>query len=294
MGEDRERSRRGFKLRKIPPFRVILGNENGWKGSRIMMGFLEKWFNMLAALEHPGTLKEFITSKAFSVPCLRLSQALKCHQPHFGTILDVGANVGQFALAAALYFPDARIYSFEPLPDVFRELQENTRRKENIQSFNCALGNRNGRTSFRRNAYTRLSSFLNIHEQNDHPRYRERKTSWVQVDIVRLDELSMLSNLPHPVLLKLDVQGMEMEVLMGGRQFLSQVDFILCEAALVGLYDDQPLFDDLHALAHRLGYELVAPLILNKGKGGRVIEVDLLYEKKVNAGEVFTPLCQRS
>jgi FkbM family methyltransferase len=279
MGEDRERSRRGFKLRKIPPVRVILGNENDWKGSRIMTGFLEKWFNMLAVLEHPGALKAFLTSRAFSVPCFKLSQALKCHQPHFGTILDVGANVGQFALAAALCFPDARIYSFEPLPDVFRELQENTGRKENIQSFNCALGNRNGRMSFRRNAYTRLSSSLNIHENNDHPRYRERKTSLVEVDIVKLDKMTTLSSIPQPVLLKLDVQGMEVDVLTGGLKFLSRVDFILCEAALVPLYNHQPLFDDIHALIHRLGYKLVAPLILNKGKGGRVIEVDLLYEK---------------
>ena len=108
-----------------------------------MISYLEKLLNTVAALESPGALREFFTSKAFSAPCFRLNRALKCHQSDFGTILDVGANIGQFALAAALHFPKSIIYSFEPLFDVFSELQENTRRKKNIKAFNFALGTYN-------------------------------------------------------------------------------------------------------------------------------------------------------
>jgi FkbM family methyltransferase len=245
-----------------------------------MRSYLERFINTLAALEHPGAAREFFTSKAFSTPCFRLNLALKSHQGHFETILDVGANVGQFALAAAVHFPESRIYSFEPLPDVFSELQENTRGKKNIKSFNCALGNHNGQISFYRNEYTRLSSSLKINKENNHLRYDQNLTSLTKVDVCKLDDFKILIDIQPPVLLKMDVQGMELDILNGSTNILSDIDFILCEVALVKLYDDQPLFDDIHCFMSSTGYELVAPLLMNKGKGGRVIEVDLLYRKK--------------
>jgi FkbM family methyltransferase len=245
-----------------------------------MLSYLERFFNTLAAVEHPGALKELFTSKVFSTRCFRLNLALKCHQPYFETILDVGANAGQFALAAALHFPEAKIYSFEPLPDVFNQLLENTRMKHNIKAFNCALGNRNGRIPFFRNEYTRLSSSLKIHEKNNHLRYNQDLTSLTEVELVKLDDFVTLLDMKSPSLLKIDVQGMEMDVLNGCINLLPRIDFIVCEAALVQLYDNQPLFDDIHCLVRSNGYELVAPLFINKGKGGRVIEVDLLYRTK--------------
>jgi FkbM family methyltransferase len=244
------------------------------------MSYPERLFNTLAALRLPGALRGFFTSPAFSAPCFKLNWALKCQQPHFGTILDVGANVGQFALAAAIHFPDAKIYSFEPLPEVFRELQENTRGKNNIRSFNCAIGNHNGRIAFYRNAYSRLSSSFNINDSNDNPRYCENNTSLTRVDSFKLDHFNELIHFTHPVLLKIDVQGMEVDVIKGCTDLLPNIDFILCEAAVVPLYKDQPLIDDIHCSIGNLGYRLVAPLYINKGKNGKVIEVDLLYEKK--------------
>jgi len=245
-----------------------------------MPSLLERFLNTLIALEHPGALKEFFTSKAFSTPCVQLNRALKLHHSHFETILDVGANVGQFALAAVLHFPEAKIYSFEPLPDVFEELQANTRRKPNIKSFNLALGTHNGRIPFYRNQYTRLSSSLKIHKENDHLRYSQNLTSLTEVEMIRLDEFSILSDIRSPTLLKIDVQGMEMDVLNGCTRILSKIDLILCEVALVQLYENQPVFDDIHCFMKNIGYVLVAPLFINKGQGGKAIEVDLLYRRK--------------
>lgn len=245
-----------------------------------MISYLEKILNTLIALQHPGALREFFTSKAFSVPCFQLSLALKRHQPYFATIIDIGANVGQFALAAALHFPESGIYSFEPVPDVFRSLRENTAKKKNIRTFNCALGSRHGRITFHRNEYTRLSSALQVHKNNDHLRYNRGKISVIEVEVFRLDEFYNRIGVQFPVLLKMDVQGMEKEVLAGCGDFLNQVDFILCEAPLVPLYDHQPLFEEMHDFIRDLGYRLVAPLYLNRGKGGKVIEMDVLYEKK--------------
>lgn len=244
-----------------------------------MNAHLERLLNTLAVLQYPGALGAFFRSKAFSIPCFRLNQALKCHQSSFETIIDVGANVGQFALAAAIHFPEATIYSFEPLPDVYSELVANTKGKAKITAFNCALGEQSGQMPFYRNHYSRLSSSRQIDGANDNPRYRERKISRTHINVTRLDEVSEALNVKPPILLKLDVQSMEKEVLLGCGDFLGQVDFILSEVPLARLYADQPLFDEMHSFISDLGYCLVAPLYLNKGKEGRVIEMDVLYTR---------------
>lgn len=244
-----------------------------------MDSYFHKLLITLAALRHPGAWRALFTSRAFSPRCIHLNFVLKCHQPHLGTILDVGANVGQFALGAALHFRDARIYSFEPLPDAYRELLQNTRGIGKIEAFHCALGSSCGQLPFHRNRYSRLSSSLSIDAGNDHPRYVERKTNRIHVDVFTLDDVVQSLSMPPPVLLKLDVQGMEMEVLNGCKASLKHMDFLLVETALVRLYERQPLFDEMHRQIRELGYTLVAPLFLNRGKGGKIIEMDVLYRK---------------
>ena len=155
----------------------------GQKDSK-MRSYLEKALNTLIALQHPGAVREFFTSKAFSVPCHQLNSAVKRYQPYFATILDVGANIGQFAVAATLYFPGAKIYSFEPVPDVFKVLQENINKNPKIQAFNCALGNHHGQIPFHRNKYTRLSSALSI--SNSRNRGRRELCQWHDVTRDRL------------------------------------------------------------------------------------------------------------
>lgn len=242
---------------------------------------------LLAFLEDPGVLKALFTSKAFSAPCCRLCAALKGQLPHVETILDVGANVGQFALAAARHYPEATIYSFEPLPDIFEELKANTADNHKIRPLNWAIGSYTGKISINQNLYSRLSSCLEINETNDNPRYSENKTIPVTVDIFKLNDLKNIIAISEPALLKLDVQGMEAEVLRGGAHLLSQIDYILCETAMVELYKGQPLFKDIHELLTRLGYELVAPLYINKARSGKIIEVDVLYQR---SGHSESPL----
>src|ERR1043165_5913347 len=54
------------------------------------------------------------------------------------TIFDVGANTGQFARAVHEVLPAAFIYSFEPLPDCFRELQVAMNGLRNFRAFNIS------------------------------------------------------------------------------------------------------------------------------------------------------------
>jgi FkbM family methyltransferase len=62
-------------------------------------------------------------------------------------VVDAGANIGVFSMFAAVRHPNATIYAFEPTPDTFEILKENTKYYPNIKIFNCALGEKEGMAS---------------------------------------------------------------------------------------------------------------------------------------------------
>ena len=84
------------------------------------------------------------------------------HNLNFKTVLDIGANIGQFALAINAVLPEAQIYSFEPLPDCFEKLKEKQKYITNFTPINVGLGNQSGSLSFERSSLDLASSFLKM------------------------------------------------------------------------------------------------------------------------------------
>ena len=80
------------------------------------------------------------------------------------TVIDVGANSGQFASAIRCVLPDAQIYSFEPIPDVHHELVKRLAKFGNFESFCVALGSKTGETTFWRSDFSKSSSLLPMSE----------------------------------------------------------------------------------------------------------------------------------
>src|SRR3712207_5256613 len=60
-------------------------------------------------------------------------------------VIDVGANTGQFASACHVVFPNANIYSFEPLPECFESLEKKMKDVPHFRAFNLAMGEHVGR-----------------------------------------------------------------------------------------------------------------------------------------------------
>ena len=80
-------------------------------------------------------------------------------------------------------------------------------------------------------------------------------------------------------MLKLDVQGYELEALKGGVTILKHIDYIIIEANLEQLYQDQPSFTELNKYLNDVGFELNGMLDFNLGSNKSYIEIDLLYKK---------------
>ena len=189
---------------------------------RVFLIFKTKWF--IKALR----------GKVFSLTSFGITEALSQVDSTIKTIFDVGANIGQFSTAASYFYPNATIFSFEPDPETFSVLKKNTKELNNIKAHNYAFGNEDGKIEFNKNSYHHSSSILNLHKENtDFP---GGNITTIKVNIFRLDTKAFDFTIQKPVLLKLDVQGFELEVLKGGDKFLSEFKYVLLESSLDALY----------------------------------------------------------
>lgn len=221
----------------------------------------------------------FLRGKIFSFSSFEIVTNLKRTVPNLDYIIDVGANSGQFSKVASFHFPNAIMHLFEPLPNLYPKIEKLFKGKQNISTYNLALGNESGTIKFNQNEFGHISSVLNISSDNVHyPKGNE--LNQIDVEIKTLDSLSLFDGKNKGTsLLKLDVQGYELEVLKGGEKTLTNLDYILIEANLEQLYVNQPSFTQVNNYLNSKGFELSDMLDFNLGAKNKYIEIDLLYKK---------------
>ncbi len=122
-------------------------------------------------------------------------------------IIDVGANYGFVSLILAARYPEGRVISFEPHPDIIDSLRESKEKNRffNLDIKHAAVGSQNGFLDVSLFDQT-SSSVLQSVEGNS-----GRLT---RVPLVSLDAFLEENNL-SPDLIKIDVDGYEIEVLKG-------------------------------------------------------------------------------
>jgi len=173
------------------------------------------------------------------------------------TILDVGANKGQFAQLARKVFPAARIHSFEPLPDCFSEMKVALKGDNNFFAYNKALGKEPSFLDFYRSSHSPSSSFLqmeDLHKQAFPESKGGQEKEAIRVEVDTLDHFYETTKPEVNILLKIDVQGFESEVLAGASSMLEQVSVVIIEMSILKLYKDQPLFHDVYTTMYNQGF----------------------------------------
>lgn len=174
---------------------------------------------------------------------------------NINTIIDVGANIGQFAREVRQYLPTPHIYSFEPIPQVFQSLIKNTKCLERYTAFNFALGDKNACVPMHINDFTQASSLLESTRENidafPHTNSVHREVVQVRMLDDVFEELSVTAN---EILVKMDVQGYEDRVISGGREVLKKTKVVMCEVSFQKMYKEQKLFLEIQALLDGLGF----------------------------------------
>lgn len=216
---------------------------------------------------------------------LRLGVAASgVHQPLLSrlqpqTVIDVGANRGQFALDVAKALPDTRVYSFEPMPEaaaVYRRVFAGSGTHEVIPT---ALGSTTGKAVLHVSSDDDSSSLLPIGERQSElfPGTEEQAT--VEVDVTTLDGALAGKALARPLMLKLDVQGFELEVLRGAVATLHATDWVYVECSFEELYDGQALASDVERWLVDHGFGLAGIGAVTKARG-HVVQADLLFSRR--------------
>lgn len=198
-----------------------------------------------------------------------------------GTVLDIGANSGQFAATIHAMLPKAQLYSFEPLPDCFAQLQTNMKGVSNFTAFNIALGDQVGTLQFERNAFSPSSSFLRMTKVHKTTFPFTRNSHTVDVKIDCLDNIAATLDICGELMVKIDVQGYEDRVIRGGQKTIERARLIIAETSFETLYDGQPLFDDIYRTLVDRGFVYAGMLDqLNSPRDGRALQADGIFIRR--------------
>jgi FkbM family methyltransferase len=191
-------------------------------------------------------------------------------------VIDVGANVGKFSRAALGTWPNAVVIAFEALPTAVEQLRAAPELAGRVEIHDVALGASDGRLDFYPHEYSLSSSPLPVPTEIQERYSWARESEAIEVPVRRLDSVLDGRDLAEPVLMKLDVQGFELEVIAGAAETLRRTAAVVIEQSFDSVYQNQPLFDEAHRRLSDGGWRLVRPLDWRR-EGGRVVEVDSLY-----------------
>jgi len=131
------------------------------------------------------------------------------------TFLDIGANIGVFCVNIASFctiYPNLQVYAFEPNPDTAARLRANAE-PLGVKVFSFALSDHNGSLEFVDGAVSNV--FTTTENASSYSIRRERSLC----ECRRLDDLPVLGN---SIVMKIDVEGQELEVLMGAKSYLDR------------------------------------------------------------------------
>jgi FkbM family methyltransferase len=196
----------------------------------------KNWFGLVSAFLNRSGLRELLQDRTRN----SLQGSLK-HIKRLGfeprTVLDVGAATGTPELYTA--FPKARHILIEPLEENRPRLEEVAKRYENAEYILAAATRKSGQIT------------INVHpDLMGSSLYLEREDSDVNgspriVPAISLDELYRQGKIEGPCLLKVDVQGAELDVLSGSEQTLKVTEYAVLECSLFRFFEEGPQLADI-------------------------------------------------
>lgn len=193
-------------------------------------------------------------------------------------IYDVGANIGTWTLLAKSFFPDAAVHAFEPLPEHLIKLSATTEKLAQIAIHPFCLGNENKNTVINVSSFSDSSSILEA-TPLEFEQYGIKKTGEETVEVKRVEDLVEQHVLPVPDLIKLDVQGFELEVLKGAGKYINEVSYLIVEVSFKKYYHDQPLFLDIANYLSDFNFSIYA-FGHSTPAGQQLGQIDVLFKKQ--------------
>lgn len=195
------------------------------------------------------------------------------------TVVDIGANRGQFALCVRRLYPQAQIFSFEPLQEPASTYRKTFEGDPRARMINKAIAAAPGSAAMHVSRWDVSSSLLPFAQaQHDNFPFTEESRQ----ETVSLAPLSACIDrraIAGRSLLKLDVQGYELTALEGCADLLDRFHYVYVEASFVELYVGQALASEVIAHLMSRGFSLICVANLESGHAQRPIQADFLFSR---------------
>jgi FkbM family methyltransferase len=195
-------------------------------------------------------------------------------------VIDVGANIGQFAMKLRKLGYAGRIISFEPTSRAHEQLTKNAAHDDKWTiAPRCAVGAKPGKTKINISANSVSSSLLamlDLHRQSDpNAHYVDSE----EVQVVTLDKCAFIPK-DVAVYMKIDTQGFELEVLKGADSLLDRAQGVLTEVSFKPLYEEAPNYLTICQYLAARGFGVWA---IKRGfadrKTGQQFQADMLFSR---------------
>lgn len=194
-------------------------------------------------------------------------------------LLDVGANIGQYASLARGNGYKGSIVSFEPLKDAHSFLVKISK-SDSLWSVHprCAIGSDDAMIDINvaKNSYS--SSVLPILESHVSAAPKSQYIKKYKTNLVKLDSIFDKFYDSKKIFLKIDTQGYEKEVLDGVSQNLKNISVVQLELSTVYLYEGQELYDYYFSFFDKKDFTLWS---LEKGfsdkNSGKMLQFDAVF-----------------
>lgn len=198
-------------------------------------------------------------------------------------VLDVGANDGGYAKELRALGYAEEIVSFEPLRSPFDRLHSAAGKDDRWTAVNVGLGISSEQRSINVAENSTSSSFLPMCDQHVAAAPQARYMGTESVEVIRLDDVFDDYCGSEPAFLKLDVQGFEEQVLLGGEASLPRISGVQIELSLAPLYDGAWEAPGAFAFFRARGFELVSvePGFYDR-RSGRLLQFDGIFMRPMS------------
>lgn len=204
-----------------------------------------------------------------------------CNNPA-PVIFDLGANNGDISKIYLEYFSSARIFAFEPFPDSAKNYKSNFKDDARVKCFELAISDVKEEKNFFVNKNVDTNSLLKPQKSGLSSDAQVENISVIKVQSITLDEFCKQNNIDHIDILKMDIQGGELNALKGAVKLLKEnkIGMIYMETYFVEQYEGHPLFHDLSKFLSQFNFYLQDIYNPIYGKGS-IAWADAIFKMRI-------------